>query len=135
MQNPVHLSVIGLLVVILIGGALYARHEEQQDFPVVVRATYEPLGGGELPDVDETPTRRRNAQALVDQTLRNPLRRPEGIEVCPFVESGIALRVADDENDGSTVRDCTLSWSTDRFFDLERARLEERARQVATTEE
>lgn len=135
MQNPVHVTVIALLVMILFGGALYARKEAQQDFPVVVRATYEPYGGGNLPDVEETHVRLRNAQALVDQTLRNPLRRPEGIEVCPFVESGIALRVADDEDDGSTVRDCTLSWSTDRFFDLERARLEERARQLATTEE
>lgn len=117
---------------LLVAGALTVKTDEtEQDFPVVVRATYEPHGGGDLPDIEETFVRLRNAPTLVDQTLRNPLRRPEGIEVCPFVERGIALRVEDDEYDTDNLRECELAWHTERFFDLEHARLVERAHQLA----
>lgn len=136
MQNPVHVTIIVLLFATLISGTLYARHEAGQDFPVMVRATYESLGGGELPDVEETLVRRRDAAALVDATLRNPLRRPEGIEVCPLQQRDLALRVADDlQYNVSSVRECELEFSNDRFFDLERARYAQYERQREAAEE
>lgn len=123
-----------LFVALIIGVVVIHQRHDQQVYPEIVKVTYAPLGGGEIPDVVMYHVRRENTDTFVNATLRNALRRPEGIEVCELVESELVLNVEDDVTDHGNLRDCDLVYRSELFFDYERAYLALRAESIPAAE-